>query len=74
MGLTVGVLGPVPTTAAEGSAAEDGLGIEDGPAAATSAAGDPTIVEEGPAAGGEGPWHTRGRKVWALLVFSIYES
>ena len=74
MGLKIGALGQMPTTAAEGPAAEDGLAAEDGPTAATSAAGDPTIVEEGPAVGRDGPWRTRGQKVWALLVFSISES
>ena len=65
MGRTTGALGP---------ALEDGPAAEEGPAAATSAVGDPAVAEEGQAAGGEGPWRTRGRKVWAPLVFAISES
>ena len=68
VGRTAGALRPAPTTAAEG------LAVEDGPAAATSAVGDPAAAEEGPAVGEDGPWCTRGLKVWAPLVFSISES
>ena len=53
-GHTAGALGPAPTAAAEGPAAEDG------PTAATSAAGDPATAEEEPATGEDGPWRTRG--------------
>ena len=42
--------------------------------AAKSATGDPAEAEEGPAVGEDGPWHTRGLKVWAPLVFAISES
>ena len=65
MGSTAGALGPAPTTAAEGPAAEEG------PAAAMSAPGDLAATEEGPAAGRDGPWRTHGLKVWAPLVFAI---
>ena len=74
MGLTAGAPGPVPTAAAEEPTTEKGSAAEEGPAAAPSAVGDPAAAEEGPTAGGDGPWHTRGLKVWAPLVFAISES
>ena len=49
VGRTAGALGPAPTAAVEGLAAEEGS------AAAMSAAGDPAVAEEGPAAEGDGP-------------------
>ena len=54
MGRTAWALGPAPTAAAKGPAAEEG------PAAAMSAVGDPAAAEEGPAADRDGPWCTRG--------------
>ena len=80
MGRTARALGPAPTAAVEGPtvedgpAAEEGLTAEEGPVAAMSAVGDPAAAEEGPTAGKDGPWRTRGLKVWAPLVFSISES
>ena len=74
MGRTVGALGPAPTATTKGPVVEEGTAVEEGPVAATSAAGDPATTEEGTEAGGDGPWRTRGLKVWAPLVFAISES
>ena len=54
VGRTVGALGPVPTAAAEGPAAEDGS------EAATLATRDPAAAKEEPVTGEDGPWRTRG--------------
>ena len=67
-----GALRPAPTTVAEGPAVE-GPVVEEGLAAVMSAVRDPAAAKKGPAAGGEGPWCTRGLKVWAPLVFAISE-